>query len=203
MEGWLRGIPHGRLRNSATRGRAVRALLYHEVEEILRLGTTDATWNTRAEESGDPCTPSVANTRIRQLVTRLSRSSRFRRDVLAAYGGRCAVSGLSANGIDGLIEAAHIRGAGQPEFGPDQVTNGIALTPTLHRLFDRHLFSLRYEDGQLVIVTSKRLTVDMVQDPITESRLNLQQGQRVRLPSDATDRPRREFVDFHRRLLRS
>ena len=75
-----------------------------------------------------------------------------------------------------------IRGAGWPENGPDHITNGIALTPTLHRLFDRHLFSLQYIGEELVVVTSNQLSGDMVQDSITGSWLKVEQGQQVRLP---------------------
>ena len=203
VERWLRNYPRGRLRNTATRGRAVRGLDADEAEAILRLGATDVVWGAEAETSGDALTPRAGDTRIRQLVTRLGRSARFRQDVLAAYAMRCAVSGFSAHGVDGLVDAAHIRGAGQPEFGPDHIRNGIALTPTLHRLFDRHLFSLKYIGGELIVVTSSQLTANMVRDSITGSSLQVQQGQRVRLPSDTASRPGREFVDFHRRLLRT
>ena len=203
IERWLRAIPRGHLRNTATRGRAVRSLAPEEVEVILRLGATDVAWDVQEASSSDNETLGAGDTRIRQLVTRIGRSARFRRDVLAAYGMRCAVSGFSANGVEGLIEAAHIRGAGRPELGPDHITNGIALTPTLHRLFDRHLFSLQYVGEELQIVTSTQLAVDMVQAPISGSRLKLESDQRVLLPSDTSFRPGREFVDFHRSLLRS
>ena len=203
IEQWLRDYPRGNLRNTATRGRAVRGLVADEVETIIRLGATNGTWNAPESTGGDPSISQAGDTRTRQIVTRLGRSERFRQDVLEAYGKRCAVSGLSAGRIKGLVEAAHIRGAGQPECGPDHITNGIALTPTLHRLFDRHLFSLQYQGNELVVVTSNQLTIDMVQDPITGSRLSLQQGQRVCLPSDIASRPGRQFVDFHRRLLLS
>ena len=159
-------------------------------------------WNVK-EESSDKELLGAEVTRTRQLVTRLGRSAKFRRDVLSAYGMRCAVSGFSANGIEGLIEAAHIRGAGQPECGPDHIANGIALTPTLHRLFDRHLFSLEYVGEELQVVTSSHLAANMVQAEISGSRLKLETGQLVRLPSYAASRPGREFVDFHRSLLRS
>ena len=203
LERWLREYPRGRLRNTATRGRAVRGLVADEAEAILRFGATDITWDARQETGSDPNELRAGDTRIRQLVTRLGRSARFRQDVLLAYGNRCAVSGLSADGVEGLIEAAHIRGAGRPEFGPDHIANGIALTPTLHRLFDRHIFSLQYIGEFLVVVTSNQLTADMVQDTITGSTLKVQSGQRVRLPSEAASRPGREFVDYHRGLLRS
>ena len=80
-----------------------------EVETIFRFGTTDFAWNVRDRPRGDAFHTSGDNSRIRHLVTRLERSSLFRREVLVAYGNRCAVSGLSASGIDGLIEAARIR----------------------------------------------------------------------------------------------
>lgn len=203
IERWLRAYPRGHLRNTATRGRAVRSLAAEEVEIILRLGASDVAWDVQEASSTDKGIPKAEDTRIRQLVTRIGRSARFRLDVLAAYGMRCAVSGFSANGIEGLIEAAHIRGVGRPEFGPDHVTNGIALTPTLHRLFDRHLFSLQYVGEELLVVTSSQLAADMVQAPISDSRLRLESGQRVRLPSESACRPSRTFVDSHRSLLRS
>ena len=203
IERWLHEYPRGRQRNSATKGRAVRGLATDEAEAILRLGMTNVTWDSEAGATRkDPPSLPISDTRFWRLVTRLERSTRFRQDVLMAYGNRCAVSGLSADGVEGLVEAAHIRAAGRPEFGPDHITNGIALTPTLHRLFDRHLFSFQYKGDELLIVLSKQLTVRMVEDPIIGSRLRLRRGQRVRLPLESTARPGRNFVEFHRRLLR-
>ena len=201
VERWLRKHPWGRERSIATRGRAVRGLTPEDAETILRYGTVDFRWNSPEASGGRDLRP-ASEARIRRIVTRLQRSARFREGVLATYGWRCAVSGLSADGIDGLVDAAHIKGAGQPEFGPDQITNGIALTPTLHRLFDRHLFSLQYKHDELIVVTSPQLTSGMLQHSITGSRLGLTEGQRVRLPLDPASRPAREFVDFHRRRLR-
>ena len=133
IERWLRDLPRGHQRNSATRGRAVRGIAMDEVEDILRLGATELTWDATAGTGEELELPHEGEARLRRLVGRLERSTAFRQDVLAAYGHRCAISGLSADGIEGLVEAAHIRGVGRPEFGPDHITNGIALTPTLHR----------------------------------------------------------------------
>ncbi len=200
VERWLRSRRRGRERNTATRGRAVRNLTAEDADTILRLAGMDVRWIVLEKDGCEP--PPTADARIRRTVTRLQRSARFREGVLAAYGWRCAVSGLAADGIDGLVEAAHIRGAGHPEFGPDRIANGIALTPTLHRLFDRHLFSFKYRNDELFIVTSRQLTTKMLQDSISGSHLSLSHGQRVRLPSDPDSRPARGFVDFHRRRLR-
>ena len=201
VERWLREKPQGRLRNIATLGRAVRKLSSDEAELILRYGSSDPLWGSLEEEDDGTFPPDTEDSRVRRLVTQIERNVQFRQDVLAAYGRRCAVSGLLADGFDGLIEAAHIRGAGSPHFGPDDVKNGIALTPTLHRLFDRHLFSLEYVGDRLVVVISSRLTTGMVHDSMTGSRLRLDDGQNVRLPAATTSRPGRRFVNYHRRSL--
>lgn len=201
IERWLRAYPRGRRRNVATLGRAVRHLAAEEADEILRYGTKDVEWDVEEPTGEDPLTPNAEDSRVRRTVTRLERDNQFRQEVLDAYERRCAISGLSAAGIDGLLDAAHIRGAGSPDFGPDHITNGIALTPTLHRLFDRHLFSLQYRAENLVVVTSNRLNAKMVRDSETGCALKLHHGQSVRIPKDTTLRPGRQFVNYHRRSL--
>ena len=71
------------------------------------------------------------------LVSRRFRSYRFRRDVLEAYDYACAVTGWQL----GVIEAAHIVPV-TDDRSVDKVTNGIALSPTLHRAFDAGLIYL-------------------------------------------------------------
>lgn len=63
----------------------------------------------------------------------------FRVLVRQNFGGRCAVSGKH---LGGLLEAAHIEGA---DLGCYSVGNGILLSPTLHKLFDRHLMGVNPE----------------------------------------------------------
>ena len=62
--------------------------------------------------------------------------TQFREEILAAYGGRCAVTGCN---VQQALEAAHI----VPYCGiqSDHVTNGVLLRLDLHRLFDAYLFS--------------------------------------------------------------
>lgn len=201
VERWLRDKPKGYLRNVAMVGRAVRSLEPDEVETILRYGSADLLWDSQHDNDDGSHTINGNNSRVRRLVTRLDRNAEFSKNVLEAYERRCAVSGLAADGFGGLIEAAHIRGAGSPHFGPDNIKNGIALTPTLHRLFDRHLFSLKYVGDNLVVVTSNQLTVGMIHDTVTGSGLRLDCGQNVRLPAEPTLRPGRQFVNYHRRSL--
>lgn len=203
LERWLRDYPRGRARNTATRGRAVRRLTADEAETIMLFGSADIAWDALEESSDHTYVTNPSDSRVREVVTRLERCDRFRKDVLLAYDNRCAVSGLSADGVEGLIEAAHIRGAGRPENGPDHITNGIALTPTLHRLFDRHLFSLQYSGNELVVVTSSQLSTSMLRDSITGSWLKVNTGQQVLLPTRASSCPSREYIDYHRSRLRS
>lgn len=69
----------------------------------------------------------------------------FRRIVLRAYDERCAISGLKLinGGRRAEVAAAHI----QPvqANGPDLVSNGLALSGTAHRIFDRGMIRLSDE----------------------------------------------------------
>ena len=63
----------------------------------------------------------------------------FRAMVRQNFADRCAVSGKH---LGGVLEAAHIEGA---DLGCYSVGNGILLSPTLHKLFDRHLMGINPE----------------------------------------------------------
>nr|WP_243900273.1 HNH endonuclease [Hymenobacter defluvii] len=70
------------------------------------------------------------------------RSGLFKRVVLEAYDHTCAVSGLKLVSTRGavapLLDACHI--VPWAISHNDTLPNGLALTPTLHRAFDRKLF---------------------------------------------------------------
>ena len=78
----------------------------------------------------------------RQLViretARWSRSSAFTKQVLNAYDNRCAVTRRKLR----LVDAAHILPVKAGDQSIDTVRNGIALSPTFHRAFDRGLIYL-------------------------------------------------------------
>lgn len=75
--------------------------------------------------------------RVVQTVSRLSRESGFRRRVITAYEHRCAVTRMQLR----LIDAAHILPVGV-EGSNDEVANGLCLSPTYHRAYDRGLIYL-------------------------------------------------------------
>jgi putative restriction endonuclease len=75
--------------------------------------------------------------RVVAIVERLSRDAGFRRKVTTAYNYRCAVTRMQLR----LVDAAHILPVGAPGSN-DEVYNGLCLSPTYHRAYDRGLIYL-------------------------------------------------------------
>lgn len=127
--------------------------------------------------------------RIRQLTSRVVRDRVFRRIVLRAYDQRCAVTGLKLinGGGRAEVEAAHIRPV--EANGPDILTNGIALSGTVHWMFDRGLIGLT---DDLAILVSRQV--------------NDQEGVRAMInktghaltPQRISERPHPHFLRWHR-----
>lgn len=149
---------------AALQGKSVRTVSEAEFGAIVRAGlaeTLDPANAVRLDLDpghADPVVrdlvdmpPAEQERRIAQmLVNRKLRDAAFRRGVIDAYDGRCAVTGLRIINGGGKAEAqaAHIWPVA--DGGPDVVQNGIALSGTVHWLFDRHLISLTDEYGLLV-----------------------------------------------------
>ncbi|SIO64545.1 HNH endonuclease [Paraburkholderia phenazinium] len=72
-------------------------------------------------------------TRVRRAAAVLVRHYAFSRNVLNAYGHRCAMCGIGA----GLVVGAHINPVAA-EGAPDAVWNGLALCHNHHAAFDAH-----------------------------------------------------------------
>jgi putative restriction endonuclease len=204
-ESWLAGLPRGRSRNVATFGRAVRPLTDADLERILLLGNAPelglATYPV-AEEHAEP--PLSTREWTERLVLSIQRDARFRESVLEAYQKRCAISGFglgptSATRAAGVLEAAHIRPVGQD--GPDAIVNGLPLTPTLHRLFDAGLFTVRYDEGVPVVRTSTALQPHMISVPDRGFELPLHDGLRLITPANPAHWPSRAQLAFHERNL--
>jgi hypothetical protein len=79
----------------------------------------------------------------------------FRDELLAAYGGRCAITGCD---IQYVLEAAHIT----PYLGPDtnHVTNGLLLRADLHTLLDCDLLGIDPGTRKVLLAPSLRTSVD-------------------------------------------
>jgi putative restriction endonuclease len=127
--------------------------------------------------------------RITALTTRTVRDRVFRRVVLRAYDERCAVTGLKLINGGGRAEvaAAHIRPV--EHNGPDIINNGLALSGTVHWMFDRGLISL--SDDLDIIISRQVNDRDGVESLINRS------GKLIG-PLAARDRPHPAFLAWHR-----
>jgi hypothetical protein len=115
---------------------------------------------------------------LREVKRRLGQCQ-FRQQLVTAYESRCAMTGYDA--IESL-EAAHI----DPYAGPttNHTSNGLLLRGDIHTLFDLELIAIN-PDTLAIAVHSSLL-------PTTYASLN---GKRIRLPTDATNRPGRAALE--------
>jgi len=203
VEAWLREIEAGRPRNVATFGRAVRPLSPADLETIFRFAfASDLDAEVPYRMVDAEATPELqVRERATRLVASAQREASFRDDVLASYAHRCAVTGFSAgirspSRMFGLLDAAHIRPVRGD--GPDDVFNGLALTPTVHRLFDRGLFTLTYQGDRPELLLSPRFDETMIRSPDGSSKLVLQNGRQLFLPRDRRCWPHPDALAYHR-----
>ena len=108
--------------------------------------------------------------------------------VRSAYGNRCALTGLRLINGGGRpeVQAAHIQPVARK--GPDSVRNGVALSGTVHWMFDRGLVSI---GDDYKILLAKNHVPDDVARLLNSSGL-------INLPNDATLYPNAHFLKFHR-----
>jgi putative restriction endonuclease len=127
--------------------------------------------------------------RVSQLTSRLVRDRVFRRIVLHAYDQRCAITGLKLinGGGRAEVEAAHIRPV--EANGPDILTNGIALSGTMHWMFDRGLIGL---SDELDILVSRH-----VNDQEGVRGMFNRTGKAL-APQRFLQRPHPRFLEWHR-----
>ncbi len=119
------------------------------------------------------------------------RDPRFREKVLRAYEHRCAVTGFRAalGGSFFGCEAAHVQW--HAYAGPDSVTNGIALEPTLHKLFDAGAWTLT--DDHRILVSADFTGTDSAVE-----RLRQKHGKPLRDPIPGDNPVSPEYIQWHR-----
>jgi putative restriction endonuclease len=127
--------------------------------------------------------------RVPMLTNRIVRDRLFRGPILDAYDRRCALTGMKLinGGGRAETEAAHI--VPVESGGPDIVSNGIALSGTVHWMFDRGLISLG-DDGDMLL-SSKINDIDGV------SRI-LRPDRRAHFPIKSNERPHPRYLAWHR-----
>ena len=118
------------------------------------------------------------------------RSHIFKRAVLEQYAGQCAISRLSVDvpHAVSMVDACHI--IPFVESYDDTITNGIALSPTFHRAFDRGLITI--SDNYTVLLHPK------VKDLSPAKEIERFINQEIKLPLDSRFYPNQEKLKSHR-----
>lgn len=200
------GVLNAEGRISGRAQAAVRSLSLDDFNRIIDIGTADdsdflprvdaadatTTENAREnllEEERAPFVYEVERDRVAYLGARLVRDRLFRRRVVTAYDARCAVTGLKLvnGGGRAEVEAAHIRPVDRG--GPDIVNNGLALSGTVHWMFDRGLISLK--DDLEILVSRQANDAESIRKLINSTGF-------ARMPMKETDRPHPHFLAWHR-----
>ncbi len=111
-------------------------------------------------------------------------ATEFRNQVLREYSNRCAISGVTSTQA---LEVAHI----VPYYGPesDDVQNAIPLRVDLHRLFDRGLLRIDYNESS----KSYKINVHHFISPDYEEF----DGKSLLLPDNKNSIPSKNAIDFH------
>lgn len=179
--------------NKGAFGRAVRLIPDVEFDLILRAGfspvlSEEQSVGTRIRDEVDESQVEFKRPLVEMTISRPFRDRAFKFAVRAAYDNRCALTGLRLINGGGRpeVEAAHIRPVAAD--GPDTVRNGLALSGTVHWMFDRGLISIG--DDYKILVAKDRVP-DNALRLLNESRI-------ANLPKDVTLYPNAHYLKFHR-----
>jgi len=198
----LRDLPNRGAVGRTLQGQSIRMLSDEDFAAIVRCGLDETLDDANARRLNldratlDPETRELLEAplpeqerRIEQiLLNRKVRDANFRRAVCAAYEDTCAVTGIKVinGGGRAEVQAAHIWPVA--DGGPDVVQNGIALSGTVHWLFDRHLISIDQD---------YRLRISHNKIPSELSSLFALQGERMRPPKDPALHPSPAYLARH------
>ena len=178
--------------NKGAFGRAVRLIPDGEFDRILKSGFASILGENLASEVTSPgfSEPPAPFERpiVEMMVSRPFRERSFMRNVRAAYSNRCAITGLRLINGGGRpeVQAAHIQPVASK--GPDSIRNGLALSGTVHWMFDRGLISI--DDDYKILVAANHVPEDA-------ARLLNRNGV-IHLPKDQTLYPNAHYLKFHR-----
>ncbi|AFZ13605.1 hypothetical protein Cri9333_2755 [Crinalium epipsammum PCC 9333] len=122
----------------------------------------------------NPASLEDAREKVERAIVQRRGQPRFRKQLLEAYQGKCAVTGCD---VEAALEAAHIipyKGA-----ETDQVGNGLLLRADIHTLFDLYLITVDPATKQIRIAPE-----------LKGSTYGEIEGKQLELPQDKTLRPR-------------
>lgn len=115
----------------------------YESEQLLaqRMGQT-------LEEYTEISTEDLPEGKTREVIVRQRVNQRFFHDtVLSAYDNHCCITGISNTP---LLEACHISGWADDTRNRTNPKNGLCMTPTFHRAYDKYLIAIT-PDYKIVI----------------------------------------------------
>jgi hypothetical protein len=130
-------------------------LLEHELDALDHGSGGLTGGGGQVEDEGGSEPPPLDNVderlRVQAEIFRRQGRERFRRELMAAYSNRCAVTGCD---VRWALEAAHIR----PYHGPasNDVRNGLLLRGDIHTLFDLDLLAMNPKTHTVAL--SRRLS---------------------------------------------
>ncbi|MCG7534116.1 phosphorothioated DNA-binding restriction endonuclease [Pseudoalteromonas sp. OOF1S-7] len=118
------------------------------------------------------------------------RDPNFRREVLNAYNGKCAICGFDARLNDDLfaLEAAHIKW--KQFHGPCSVNNGLALCSIHHKALDKGVIS--FNDSYELLISSSLNGGGLIDRYFSNF-----EGSRLNLPRADKLAPRSSFIEWH------
>ena len=127
--------------------------------------------------------------RVEVKLSKWVRERSFRVNVLNAYDRRCAFTGLRFinGGGRAEVQAAHIMPVAKG--GNDSVTNGLALSGTIHWMFDRGLLSMSDESN--ILVSRHINNVEEIDRLLVKDRKAI-------IPKSQAKRPNPAYLAWHR-----
>lgn len=154
--------------NAAASGFSVPDDVAGELERrlapILMAGTPAIGSDQADDPAFDPCSARDERERAMRAICIRRGQPAFRKALMTAYGGRCAVTGCD---VEDVLEAAHI----SPYSGTssDHVTNGLLLRADIHTLLDCGLLAVDPSTREVVLTGSDyaHLTGKKLREPAT------------------------------------
>ncbi len=180
--------------NKGAFGRAVRNIPEQEFDLILQAGFSKVIDYLQPKYDGDRgigfADEESSYTRpiIETVVRRPFRDAAFSASIKKLYQDTCAMTGLKLinGGGRSEVQAAHIKPVASS--GPDSVRNGLALSGTMHWMFDRGLVSVA--DNFEILISKSGV-------PQNVTRM-LNESGRLLIPDDTSFAPHPTFLRFHR-----
>ncbi|NRD45410.1 HNH endonuclease [Corallococcus exiguus] len=130
----------------------------------------------------DPGSIEDARSRILASIVQRQGQPAFRRELLSAYGGKCAITQCE---LEEVLEAAHV----YPFRGSvtNVVQNGLLLRSDIHTLFDRGLIAVDTADWSILI-----------HEKLVSTCYSVLSGRKLSLPLNHQMHPNTDALDRHR-----